>query len=360
MRIVFPLLNLSMSGGMRVTLQHAAGLARRGHDVTLLVVAGAVPDYLELPSELGVRFVPIPSVARHSLGYLAVVVALGKAIPPCDVILANSWKTVYPALIGKRRHRGVRVTFLIQGLHPVVEGTLSGRPRPIRMRNKIMSEYVYGLPIQKVVVSSWLQSVLAEKYGQSSVCVPNGVDVAAFPDVEGKSWTPPIETYDVLCLGRAAKSKGFQDIVEAVRELAANDPRVRLIVAARERLKIPTDFPTVLVRSESDAEVGALYRTCSVFAFPSWLEGFGLPPLEAMACGAPVVTTDCGGIRDFARHGENCLIVPARQPRHLCSAIRHLKQDEGLARRLANEGMITAQAFTMEEASEKLEVVLRA
>jgi len=292
----------------------------------------------------------IPPILRRSLGYVAVIIALGRAIPVCDVILAIYWQAMWSVLVGRRQ--GVRVFYLVQGDDAVIN---KGRSFLVRRRNAFLYGHIYRLPVKKIVVSSWLQRLLASKYGQSSICIPNGVDPKVFAETQPKIWTPPSENFDILCLARSVQWKGFGDVIAAVRILLAEDSRVRLIVATREKIDLPSDLPIVLCHPESDTQLGGLYRTCSVFVFPSWMEGFGLPPLEAMACGAPVVTTDCGGVNDFARHGENCLMVPPRQPDKLAQAINCLRLDHALARRLAVGGLETASKFTMSVAVDKLE-----
>lgn len=355
MKIVIPLLNLSMSGGMRITLQYAEGLARRGHQVTILVPKDSSKEFIKLPNNVSFCQVPSSTIFRRlqGYGYMAKIIALGRAIPECDVIVANSWQTVYPALVSGRR--GVHVFHIIQHDDAVIN---SGRPFPVRWRNTLLYRYVYRLPVKKIAVSSWMQRLLKEKYGQASVCIPNGIDPTVFSGLPPEKWTPPADRFDILCLARSALWKGFNDVVAALRKLMAQDSKIRLIVATREEIDLPSDLPIVLQRPENDADLGRLFRTCSVFVFPSWLEGFGLPPLEAMACGAPVVMTDCGGVSDFARNGENCLVVLPRQPKNLAQAINRIRLDPMLAQRLAAMGLETSRKFTMDRAVEKMEQVM--
>ena len=75
-------------------------------------------------------------------------------------------------------------------------------------------------------------------------------------------------------------------------------------------------------------------RRANVFVYASWYEGFGLPPLEAMACGVPVVTTDCGGVLEYAIDGYNSLVTPIRDPTALAQAIQRLLSDRHLAAQL--------------------------
>jgi len=340
---------------MRITLQYAEGLAHRGHQVTVLVPKYSSHEFIKLPNKVSFCQVSCPTIFRRLLGrgYMAKIIALGRAIPECDVIFANSWQTVYPVLVTMRR--GVRVFHLIQGDYAAMN---RGRPFSVRWRNTLMYRYVLRLPVKKITVSSWLQLLLKEKYGQQSVCIPNGVDPAVFSGLPPKNWTPPADRFDILCLARSALWKGFNDVVAAVRKLMAQDSKIRLIVATRDEIDLPSDLPIVLKHPEKDADLGHLFRTCSIFVFPSWHEGFGLPALEAMACGAPVVMTDCGGVRDFARNGENCIVVPPRKPEILAQAINRIRLDPMLSQQLAANGLETAREFTMDRAVEKLEKVM--
>ena len=88
-------------------------------------------------------------------------------------------------------------------------------------------------------------------------------------------------------------------------------------------------------------------------------EGFGLPPLEAMACGAPVVLTDSGGVRDYARHEDNCLLVPPRDPQALAAAMLRILTDPVLADCLRRAGPPTTARFTWEAAVDRFEAALR-
>ena len=91
--------------------------------------------------------------------------------------------------------------------------------------------------------------------------------------------------------------------------------------------------------------LASLYRSVDVVVTPSWFESFPLPPLEAMACGTPVITTR-EGTEDYAEDGHNALVVPGRDVRALAEAITRLARDRDLQLRLRAAGPETARRFT--------------
>jgi glycosyltransferase involved in cell wall biosynthesis len=98
----------------------------------------------------------------------------------------------------------------------------------------------------------------------------------------------------------------------------------------------------------SPAELAGWYARCSVFAFPSLDEGFGMPVLEAMAAGVPVLTSNRSALPEVA--GDAALLVDPENPETLGKALRDLTQSEDLRRDLARRGSSRAQLFTWEKA----------
>jgi glycosyltransferase involved in cell wall biosynthesis len=89
-----------------------------------------------------------------------------------------------------------------------------------------------------------------------------------------------------------------------------------------------------------------LYSSSDLFVFASHIEGYGLPPLEAMACGTPVVTTDCRGVKDFVIDGKNAILVPPKQPDIIAESIIKLYNDPELTEKLKQNGLETSKNFT--------------
>src|SRR5204863_3886714 len=84
--------------------------------------------------------------------------------------------------------------------------------------------------------------------------------------------------------------------------------------------------------------LAALYSSADIYLCPSWDEGLGMPPMEAMACGAALVTYDNGGCRDYARDGETALVARRRDVGDLAARLQRLAADEALRARLAAAG----------------------
>lgn len=106
-----------------------------------------------------------------------------------------------------------------------------------------------------------------------------------------------------------------------------------------------------------DATLARLYRGASVFVYPSFYEGFGMPVAEAMASGVPVVTSDRSSLPEVA--GGAALTVRPEDPGHIGGAIRHLLDEPALARDLAARGLERARAFRWDRAAEQMEEVFR-
>lgn len=99
-----------------------------------------------------------------------------------------------------------------------------------------------------------------------------------------------------------------------------------------------------------DETLAALYRMASVFVFPSLYEGFGLPPLEAMACGTPAIVSDRSSLPEVV--GDGGLIVPADDPAAWTRALEAVVGDGGLASELRSRGIMRAAQFSWGRSAE--------
>jgi glycosyltransferase involved in cell wall biosynthesis len=104
-------------------------------------------------------------------------------------------------------------------------------------------------------------------------------------------------------------------------------------------------------------DLESLYARAAIFAFPSLDEGFGMPVLDAMARGAPVITSNTSALPDVA--GDAAVLVNPYSVTEISSALLQLANDDGLREKLASAGRKRARAFTWEAAVEKTYAVYR-
>jgi glycosyltransferase involved in cell wall biosynthesis len=100
-----------------------------------------------------------------------------------------------------------------------------------------------------------------------------------------------------------------------------------------------------------EKDLPVLYRNAMAFVYPSLFEGFGLPPVEAMACGTPVITSDLSSLPEIV--GSAALLVNPYDEGEIAGAIDRLLTDTALRRRLAVDGAARAKAFTWESTANK-------
>ena len=180
--------------------------------------------------------------------------------------------------------------------------------------------------------------------GRASI-VPCGVDVEAFTPGEGlrdRGQGPA----RLLTISRMVPRKGLATVLEALVDL----PDVELVVAGGPPLaQLGTDPEAARSRAQAEelgiadrvrftgsvprGEVPRLVRDCDVVVTVPWYEPFGIVPLEAMACGRPVVGSAVGGLLDTIVPGVTGELVPPRDPDRLAAVLRELLDDP--ARRAA-------------------------
>lgn len=107
----------------------------------------------------------------------------------------------------------------------------------------------------------------------------------------------------------------------------------------------------------ADGDLPAVYAGAEVFVFPSLYEGFGLPPLEAMACGVPVVASDIGALREVT--GGHALYADPRSAEALARGLYRMLNDEALRRKCITNGLAWADRFSWKDTWERTKAVYR-
>lgn len=162
----------------------------------------------------------------------------------------------------------------------------------------------------------------------------------------------------ILFVGTIEPRKNLLTLMRAFAEILRETPhRPQLVVAGGQgwlmdeldRFLVQANFGDRLrmIGYVGDDDLRALYSACKLFVYPSLYEGFCLPPLEAMACGAPVVASRIDALVETL--GANARLVPATDERALAKAIIELLEDEGERRRFSAAGLRHAAQFSWEE-----------
>jgi glycosyltransferase involved in cell wall biosynthesis len=169
---------------------------------------------------------------------------------------------------------------------------------------------------------------------------------------------PQPEAARLLYVGDDRPRKGMADFLAAAEQVAAGGRAVEIEIVCRTGCTVQTSLPYTLHVAASTETLIELYQSCRCLVMASWAEGLSNPPLEAMACATPVVLTASGGPEEYARDGENCLVVPPRSPEALAVAIARVLDEPELARRLSHAGPVTAAGYRWEPVIDRVEQLL--
>jgi glycosyltransferase involved in cell wall biosynthesis len=171
----------------------------------------------------------------------------------------------------------------------------------------------------------------------------------------------------ILTVGTIEPRKNHLGLLRAFARLAADQPDLALLIGGRrgwldapifaEAARLGLGERVRFLGPVPDADLPALLGTAGVFAFPSWYEGFGLPPLEAMACGAPVVASNASSLPEVV--GEAGLLVDPGDVPALADALARALTDAALRAELTRRGPAQAARFTWAATARRLLEVFR-
>ena len=160
----------------------------------------------------------------------------------------------------------------------------------------------------------------------------------------------------ILYLGRLSPTKNVAGLIDAYRKIADQVPQKLVIAGSGDIESLKKEDPggpgTVeFVGYVSDKEVDRLLSTAALFVFPSFYEGFGFPPLEAMARGCPVVVSNVASLPEIC--GEAALYVDPRSVDSIANAMIKVITDESIKKRLIQYGYERADQFTWKRSAYK-------
>lgn len=198
---------------------------------------------------------------------------------------------------------------------------------------------------------------ILRSYGLNSYVCYLGVDTNIFRplNIERENF--------VMSVGLLNPEKGYEFLVKALAKIDSKI-RPRLVIIANNINKRWAQYIENLANSLrvqieihiliQEDELVSLYNRAALFVYAPYLEPFGLAPLEAMACGTPVVAVREGGVRESVIHGETGLLID-RDERLFAHAIMMLLQDKDLRMRMGNKAIEVIKKFwTLDHATERL------
>ena len=289
---------LPVSGQKRGGIERAAhtladGLARRGHQVVVFThdprPEGAAYEVRPLPWK---TFVETWLGRRVTMGYLGNVLALLPDYREFDVVIAHGDSLLLP-LRGKPVVR-------------VLHGSALGEARSARSPGRFLLQV--GVYVQELLTALLQRGVVGVSANTSrdnpfvSRVIPHGVDQEVFKPGEARTPQPSI-----VFVGALAGRKRGQFLLDRFTDDVRRVHPDATLAFVGERG--PECLGVTYHTGVSDVELAALYQRSWVYASPSTYEGFGLPYLEAMACGTPVVATPNPGSLEVLENGRHGVLV---------------------------------------------------
>ncbi len=340
------------AGGQNVHVAAlSAALADRGHEVVVYTRRDGtcLPDRVRMRAGVVVEHLDAgPAIAipkdelLHFVPELARSLARRLEAQPPDVLHGHFWMSGMACAEAVDRRASARLPF-VHTFHAL--GTVKRRwlgPEDTSPPERIPAELEVARRADRVLAtcSDEVSELVAAGADPARVdVVPCGVDVDHF--TEDGPVVPRTRRPRLLALGRLVPRKGLDDAVEALSRLRdgelliAGGPPAQELGADPEasRLRALADQLGVRPRTRllgrvPRAELPPLIRSADIVVCLPWYEPFGIVPLEAMACGVPVVGTTVGGLLDTVVDGETGTLLPVRRPDLVARAVAELLADQ--------------------------------
>lgn len=324
--IVLPV--LAKSGGADVVYKYTELLAEKGHDVIVYrpiwsfnyqrysrkIVNRIHQLYCTLKNLTKIRHI------EHKEDKFVPLIS-DRFIRNADVVIATSWPTSFS--VNKLSGCKGKKVYFIQDFEI--------------WDNEEYGLKSYELPLNKIVISTWINHQLKERLGIGPFpVIYNGMDTEKFTN-PNKVYRQKGEAMHCLMLNHLLSKKGVDDGIKAFEIAKKEYPNMTLeSFGLCDNGNLP-DY-VKYTQDPTQDELVEIYCHSDIFIFPSKTEGWGLTPLEAMACQCAVVGTRTGFVLDLGQHGVNMMISEPGDVEDLARNIVHLAKDRGLLKRISEQG----------------------
>jgi glycosyltransferase involved in cell wall biosynthesis len=300
LRVTFLVNRPSWSGGARILARYARLLRDDGCRVSIVSAAKPpLPMRKRLLSILSATPAANGPQSHFDVEGLSVRTAASadriapEDIPEGDVVIASFWRAA-EWLRAMPPEKGAKI-YLVQ--HHEAEFPHADRAR---------AEATYRPGMNIFVVSRWLGEIMRDRYGRAdAVLTPNAIDLSQFSPIPGRRRNAnPVIGF----LVSSNPTKRMEISIDACRMLRERIPGLRVIAlsAAKDRASLP-DWMEQRINPPQE-KIADVYRACDYWLFTSEIEGYGLPLLEAMACGTPVIASRAGAAPDLIDGENGCMV----------------------------------------------------
>lgn len=353
MRINFIMADINISGGVKAVFEFSNELMKLGHNVRVIYpivrlnsgakifefkkqgsrIKRSIINYFK-PNQadwfdLKAKLIKVPTLSE-------------KYIPDADFCIATWWATAY--VVAKYSQRKGEKFYLVQHYETW------GGPK-----YKVDQSYKLGLKL--IIHSNWLKNIL-----ENQLKVKPEVLILHAPDRDQIYYEPnnfkEENKIRILMCYRRQKWKGAQDGITAFDLAQKKCPQAKLVLFGESKGKNFPKYAEYHGWTVKD-DLRKLYNSADIFLFSSLKEGFGMPPLEAMACKVPVVTTSVGAVPDYAIQGKTALVSEPGNIKILADNLVKLIQDKNLREKIGQAGYNYTKNITWQKATEELEQVFK-
>lgn len=261
-------------------------------------------------------------------------------IPNSDFLIASSWDTA-KWVVNASINKGKKFYFVQQ----------------YENWGGIKADESYKLSIHKIVIASWLETLLKEKFNEKSSLVINGIDINSFKPIKIKRTD---KNFRIGMLYHPSVWKGTKYGINAFNMIQKLIPNAQLVLISAYQPGKDVPQNSEFHFKEAPNKLAPIYSSCDIWISPSLSEGCQAPPMEAMACQTAVIATNVGGIPDYAIPNKTALIVKPKSSKEIKDAILKLYKNPKLRQTIAKNGYLhITQNFTIEKSVNKLEKILK-
>ena len=352
MRITFVGQVADLSGGFRVIAEYAQRLQDRGHTVTIVTVTPRRNSLRDMARALfkNRQLIGRSTAPKNHAQYTTVrhivldsePIDISSSIPEADLIIATWWTTVN-WVVAQPIEKGRKAQFLQD--YEVWAGDV----------RDVDAACLVSLP--RITPSQWVADFMRDRFAMKDIMVvPNGVDLLKFSSPSRQKQVSP--TVGLTYTGFHAK--GIDIALEAVQLAREEIPQLNLKAfgSARPSKDILRTVPMEFHYRVPDNELKLIYASCDCWLFPTRKEGFGLPILESMACGTPVIGTPAGAAPEIIGQGGGVLVPPEDPGVMATEIVKMARMSDSAWSSLSVQARSIAAGYSLEMATDRFEQAL--